>query len=95
VDRNLAPTLAHEDISRVDLQQLGDYVTKLAQSGMPLFPNPELESFLLDSANLPESESIQLDGLAPEAPMEGVPGEQPPQPVSQVQGQPPQAPPAA
>jgi len=47
------PRLRHGDIEDVDLKELGDFVQKLSMSGMPLFPNKELEKHLLEVANLP------------------------------------------
>jgi hypothetical protein len=49
------PKFAHGDIESRDLTELGDYLTKLASAGMPMFPNPKLENYLLKSANLPEA----------------------------------------
>lgn len=48
------PQIMHGDIGAVDLKELGDYVTKLAQAGMPLFPDEELEKYLKKVANMPE-----------------------------------------
>lgn len=47
------PKIVHGDIGAVDLNELGDYIQKLANSGMPLFPNAELEKYLCTVANLP------------------------------------------
>lgn len=47
------PEIMHGDIGAVDLKELGDYITKLSQSGMPLFPDEELENYLKKVANLP------------------------------------------
>ncbi len=48
------PKIAHGDLESVDLKELGDYIQKLAASGMPLFPNIDLEKYLMKVANLPE-----------------------------------------
>lgn len=48
------PEILHGDMESVDLKELGDYITKLAQAGMPLFPDLELENYLKKVANLPE-----------------------------------------
>lgn len=48
------PKLMHGDLESVDLTQLGDYITKLAGAGMPLFPDEELEKYLKKVAHLPE-----------------------------------------
>ncbi|MGB9886743.1 MAG: phage portal protein family protein [Moorellales bacterium] len=47
------PQLRHGDIEDVDLEELGNFISKLAGAGMPLFPNKELEKWLLEAANLP------------------------------------------
>jgi hypothetical protein len=48
----------HSDLETVDLTALGDYITKLANAGAPLFPseNQELERHLYRVAGLPEPE---------------------------------------
>lgn len=48
------PKIVHGDIESVDLKELGDYLLKLAQAGAPLFPNEELEKYVMKAANLPE-----------------------------------------
>lgn len=39
---------------RLDLDVLGNFVLRLSQSGMPLFPNPVLEEYLGDAAGWPD-----------------------------------------
>lgn len=54
------PTLTHSDLETPDLSELGDYITKLAGAGMPLFPDDELEAYLRKTGNLPaKSEESQ------------------------------------
>jgi hypothetical protein len=48
------PSLQHGDVEKPNLEELGSFVSKIAQSGALLFPNRELENALLRSANLPE-----------------------------------------
>jgi len=57
------PKFVHGDVENIDLNELGDYIQKLAGAGFPLFPTEsgELERELLRLANLP-SEEI---GMAP------------------------------
>lgn len=52
------PMLKHSDLETVDLTALGDYITKLASAGAPLFPSEEgrLERHLYRVAGLPEPE---------------------------------------
>lgn len=47
------PKIVHGDLQSVDLKELGDYITKLSQAGMMMFPDPELEKYLREAANLP------------------------------------------
>ena len=47
------PEIRHGDIAKADLEEVASYLLKLAQAGFPLFPNPDLESYLLELANLP------------------------------------------
>jgi hypothetical protein len=48
------PRISHGDLESVDLKELGDYISKLAGAGMPLFPNIELEKYLMKVASMPE-----------------------------------------
>jgi hypothetical protein len=60
-----APMLAHGDVETPDLEVLGNYITKMAGAGMPLFPTEdgELERHLLRAANLPEQAAEDMAGL--------------------------------
>lgn len=53
------PTIVHGDLEDVDLKELGDYISALAGSGVPLFPNAELEKYLLKVAHLPEPPDME------------------------------------
>lgn len=70
-----APMLRHGDVETPDLAVLGEYVAKLAGSGMQLFPTEdgELEKELLRVASLPTSDVVNMD-LVMETPM-GMPVE--------------------
>jgi hypothetical protein len=48
------PMLQHGDVEKPNLDELGNFVSKIAGAGALLFPNRELENALLRSANLPE-----------------------------------------
>lgn len=48
------PQIRHGDLDAVNVVELGDYITKLAGAGMPLFPNVDLEKYLMKVAGLPE-----------------------------------------
>jgi hypothetical protein len=54
----------HGDVETPDLDVLGEYVSRLAGAGMPLFPTDdgELERELLRAANLPQG----IADLAPD-----------------------------
>lgn len=47
------PILLHGDIEKVDLEELGNFISKLAGAGAPLFPNRELENWLLQQGGMP------------------------------------------
>lgn len=81
IDASLCPTLTHGDIESLNLGILGNYLTSLKNSGMNIFPNPDLESFLLRQAGLP----IPAVGYEPP---------EPPEPTIPAPGQgtPPKAP---
>ena len=48
------PKITHGDLESADLKEIGEYLKNLAVSGFPLFPNKELEKYLLKIGNLPE-----------------------------------------
>lgn len=48
-----APRLCHGDIETPDLPDLADYILKLSQAGMPLFPDRKVENQLREYANFP------------------------------------------
>ena len=50
---DLTPTLTHGDIETADLAALGAYLDSLVKAGMQIFPNPDLERYLLEQAGLP------------------------------------------
>ena len=55
IPTELIPTMAHGDIDTIDLADLGQFIANLAGSGMPLFPDADLEQALLEAAKLPTS----------------------------------------
>lgn len=54
LDPELMPEYEPDMAQRVDLDVLSNFILRLSQSGMPLFPNDELQSYLLDSAGIPD-----------------------------------------
>lgn len=45
--------LAHGEVEKIDLQVLGEYISKLAGAGAQLFPNMEVENYLREQAKIP------------------------------------------
>lgn len=54
LDRDTMPLLKPDMPQRLDLDGLGAFIMNLASSGMPLFPDEELEAYLRDAGGLPE-----------------------------------------
>lgn len=52
MDESRAPELVHSDLESMDLDTLGQFIDRLAGAGATLFPDDELQSQLLDEANL-------------------------------------------
>lgn len=70
VMRERPPKLVHGDVEQIDLRDLGDYISKLTGSGMPLFPDDALENALRAAGGLPEKPEGETradpGGLTPE-----------------------------
>jgi len=47
--------MVHGNVETIDLADLGQFIANLANSGMPLFPDADLEVALLEAAKLPTS----------------------------------------
>jgi len=63
------PKIKPDLAQRVDLDVLSNYVLRLAQAGMPLFPDDDVQSYLKDAAGLPDiddSRALQAAGLTDE-----------------------------
>lgn len=54
MDMDLLPEIKPDLAQTVDIDALGNFVLKLSQAGMPLFPNQQLSSFILDAGGLPD-----------------------------------------
>lgn len=66
----LTPILHHGDIESANLTVLGDFLKKMADAGMILFPNPVLEKYVLTQAGLPndpEAEKARAELAAKKA----------------------------
>lgn len=57
------PKLKHGDIESMNLEELGNFVQRLSASGARIFPNAEIENFLLRQAGLPEVDFEAQDEL--------------------------------
>lgn len=102
IDMELQPTLSHADVKRVDIGELGNYITALSGAGMPLFPDTALEDHLRTAANLPEHDpdeagTAQVAQAQPGATQQQVPGPPAKQPAAgkQIPQGPQQMPPTA
>jgi len=68
-DQKLAPKIVPDLAQRIDLDVLSNFVLRLSQAGMPLFPNDELQSYLADAAGLPDVQdplAMEAAGLTPD-----------------------------
>ena len=78
-DLNLMPQYVPDTAQRLDLDVLSNFLLKLAQAGMPLFPDPDLENFIRDAAGLPDvsdkgaAQEVLTGAAAPENIDEGNP----------------------
>lgn len=48
------PEIAHGDIEKPNLSDLGTYIGSLVNAGVPLFPDEDLEAYLREAGGLPE-----------------------------------------
>lgn len=55
MDVSRAPFLTYGEVSHVDLTEISDFVTKLAQAGV-IVPDPKLEDYVREVAGLPPAE---------------------------------------
>lgn len=56
LDQDLMPKILPDMPQRLDLDSLGAFIKNLAQSGMPLFPDDELQEFIREAAGFPQLE---------------------------------------
>ena len=65
-DYELMPKIEPDLAQRVDLDVLSNFVLRMSQAGMPLFPNEDLQTYILDAGGLPditEEEALQHAGM--------------------------------
>lgn len=66
-DADSKPTIEPDMAQRVDLDVLSNFILRLSQAGMPLFPNDDLQSYILDAGGLPDIQddrALQAAGLS-------------------------------
>jgi len=65
-DFDVMPKIAPDLAQRVDLDVLSNFILRLSQAGMPLFPNEDLQTYILDAGGLPDvtdEEALRAAGL--------------------------------
>jgi hypothetical protein len=60
-DRELMPTMVPGNVAPVDLDELGQYINRLAGAGFAIFPDDEVEHALLDAGGLPAEQDQDPD----------------------------------
>ncbi len=66
MDLKTMPKIEPDLAQRVDLDVLSNFVLRLSQAGMPMFPNEELQTYILDAGGLPDvadPRALQASGL--------------------------------
>ena len=54
MDMDYLPSYVPDTAQRPDMDALSNFVVRMSQAGMPLFPDPDLESYIRDAAGLPD-----------------------------------------
>lgn len=55
------PKIVHSQLGAVDLKELAAYITALSGAGMPLFPDTQLENYLLKAGGMPERADLESE----------------------------------
>jgi hypothetical protein len=66
LDYDLMPTIEPDLAQRIDLDVLSNFILRLSQAGMPMFPNDDLQTYILDAGGLPDvadPRALQASGL--------------------------------
>lgn len=66
MNEDLRPQLEPDLAQRIDLDVLSNYILRLSQAGMPMFPDDELQGYIRDAAGLPDIQddrALQAAGL--------------------------------
>jgi len=69
MDLTSQPQITPDLAQRVDLDVLSNFVLRLSQSGMPIFPNDDIQQYLLDAAGMPDvtdDQALEFAGMTPE-----------------------------
>lgn len=62
LDEDMMPEFVPDMAQRTDLDALSNFILRMSQAGMPLFPDSDLESYIRDAAGLPDAaEGDSLD----------------------------------
>ena len=54
-DPELCPEFVPDMAQRTDLDMFSNMILRLSQAGMPLFPDPDLEAYIRDTAGMPDA----------------------------------------
>lgn len=84
MDTSRLPILTYGEVSHIDLTEISDYISKLAQAGV-LMPDPKLEDYLRDLAGLPPAEHDGQNFGMPPMPNQPQNPNEPPQPQDQLE----------
>lgn len=63
-DEDLMPEFVPDMAQRTDLDALSNFILRMSQAGMPLFPDSDLEAYVRDAAGLPDA--ADADGFGDE-----------------------------
>lgn len=69
MDRDSMPKIEPDLAQRIDLDVLSNFVLRLSQAGMPMFPNEDLQTYILDAGGLPDVQddrALQAAGMLDE-----------------------------
>jgi hypothetical protein len=89
-DLEKIPQIVYGDVEKTPLAEVSNYVAQLSGAGMPLFPDEDLQRYLLELANLPTTgveQAAQEQPEPPPPPQEEESGTQGPPGEEQTQAQ--------
>jgi hypothetical protein len=78
MDLDTMPQLQPDMPTQVNLDELSNFILRLSQSGVPLFPDEDLEDFIRDTAGFPDrKDGKKWETEKPEPTQPGQPGQKP------------------